>query len=366
MAKQKVVYLFGAGATQAAISKVDDTCNVLMPDISQAVLLKIRQKEIKDLYPISNELSEETNMDVEHLITVLDSSPYPYHLSMAEHLRQLFRGEILERLRRVPSQIKPNLYAVLFDLYKTSGFAEELIGAITLNYDQIAEIGFASVYGGVNYVINAASKHSVLRGKKRVPPFIKIHGSFNWQNKYPVTMADEDRIKQEEALWIPPGMGKRAEYYPFDLLWGRAYEILNCDILRIVGCSLSANDMHLVSMIFRTQKLLEGDQNYRIELIDYPDSCRDIAERYRYLYMSEIMDQSNFVAAIASELFPNAQDQAHISEKQRREIHQYLQSGRVNIFDRWIRMKAENLYLETGDVDTKSGILAKYLEEVAQ
>ncbi len=206
----------------------------------------------------------------------------------------------------------------------------------------------------------------MLRRKKQVPPLIKIHGSFNWRNKYPVIMVDEARVTQEDALWIPPGMGKRAEHYPFDLLWGRAYEILNCDILRVVGCSLSANDMHLVSMIFRTQRLSGGGQNYRIELIDYPESCCAIAERYRYLYMDEIMDQPDFVAAIGSELFPDAQDPAHISEMQRRQINEHLQSGRVNIFDRWIRMKAENLYLETGDVATKSGALFKYLEEVAQ
>ncbi len=113
---------------------MDDTCKVLMRDVSQAIFYRIRQDERVELYPVSNELSEESNLDVEHLITLLDSSPYSRHLQMAEQLRQLFREEILHRLGPFSTQLTPNLYAVLFDLYQVKGFDEQLTGVISLNY----------------------------------------------------------------------------------------------------------------------------------------------------------------------------------------------------------------------------------------
>jgi hypothetical protein len=67
-------------------------------------------------------------------------------------------------------------------------------------------------------------------------------------------------------LWIPPSIEKVKDRYPFNLLWGKAFELLlNCDVLRIVGCNLSQNDWGLISLLFNTQ--LEPGGVYEIELI---------------------------------------------------------------------------------------------------
>jgi hypothetical protein len=359
--KQRIVYLFGAGATQAAVTRVDDACKILISDVSQAVLYRIRSEKKEDLYSVSNELLD-VNMDVEHLITLLESSHYPRHSRMANELRQLFRSEVRKRLGKFSKKLSPNLYTALFDLYEIDGFNEELAGVISLNYDQIAELGFAQIYGGVDYVVDVVCQHSVIQQRKSIPPFIKLHGSFNWKHHYPIALVDEDDVDDDHVLWIPPGLGKRADHYPFDLLWGRAYEILNCDILRVIGCSLSPNDMHLVSLIFRTQKLSRADRGYTIELIDYPEKCKEIADRYRYLSIREIMDQPDFVYAIASELFPSVQAYAEITEVHRREIANYLEPRKVNVFDRWLRMKAENLLLDGYELSTTVGAISEYVD----
>jgi len=362
MAKKKVVYLLGAGATQAAVRVVDSACQILARDITLEIFLKIKREQLDDLFPLSNILLD-GDVDIEHLITLLDSSRTPKHKKIASSLRRLFWEEIRNRLGRYPEKLEPNLYAALFDMHTVNGFNEELAGVITLNYDQLAEIGFTEIFDGVHYVINAKSDHSLLRTNSTLPAFIKLHGSFNWLNRYPITLVDEDKVVDEaDLLWIPPGLGKIGDEYPFNLLWGHAHELLECDVLRIIGCSLSLNDMHLISMIFRTQILCGEDASYSIELIDYPSACDLISRNYPYLQLEGIMEQDDFIQAVASELFSGEQviDQK-ITESQRNEIKDFLNPRKVNIFDRWLKSMAESILLSTSDISTEKNILSRYI-----
>lgn len=71
--REKVVYLFGAGATQAEISLVDPTNRVLMNDVREGILKQIdSNREIRAEVPeaVINELSSDS-LDVEHLITFI-------------------------------------------------------------------------------------------------------------------------------------------------------------------------------------------------------------------------------------------------------------------------------------------------------
>lgn len=360
MAKKKVVYLLGAGATQAAVSVVDSTCQILTRDITQEIVLKIRHEKQESLLPLSN-IMLDGDVDIEHLITLLDESHSPRHLKMASDLRQLFWKEIRNRLGRYTLKLTPNLYAALFDMHNVKGFNEELAGVITLNYDQIAEIGFSEVFGGIHYVIHTISDHSILRTDLSLPAFIKLHGSFNWLNQYPITLVDENKVDEGNLLWIPPGLGKTGDLYPFNLLWGHAHELLECDVLRIIGCSLSLNDMHLISMIFRTQMLFEDNANYSIELVNYPSACDLISNRYPYLQIAKITEHDDFLLAIASEIFPEIQSLDPITEIQMSAITDFLNTGKVNIFDRWLRSKAESLLLTTTDISTEKNILSSYI-----
>lgn len=361
MAKKKIVYLFGAGATQAAVSVVDSSCQILTRDITQEIVLKIRNEEREGLFPLSN-IMLDRGVDIEHLISLLDSSHSPKHMKMASDLRRLFWEEIRHRLGRHVTSLSPNLFAALFDMYNVNGFNEELAGVITLNYDQLAEIGFAEVFGGIHYLIQMNSNHSFLRIDPSLPAFIKLHGSFNWLNRYPITLIDEDKVVDEgDLLWIPPGLGKTGDLYPFNLLWGHAHELLECDVLRIIGCSLSINDMHLISMVFRTQILSEDSAKYSIELINYPSACDSISNRFPYLQMLKISEQHDFLLAIASELFTDIRSLGQLSKRHRNSIREYLNPLRVNIFDQWLRFMAERILLSTSDISTEKNILSSYI-----
>jgi hypothetical protein len=90
-------------------------------------------------------------------------------------------------------------------------------------------------------------------------------------------------------LWIPPGIEKDKDAYPFNILWGKAFEMLDCDVLRIVGCKLKQNDWGLLSLIFNTQ--LETDQTYEIQLIDFHREGELIRQRNGFLRNVKILGE---------------------------------------------------------------------------
>ncbi|MFV2045560.1 MAG: hypothetical protein ACC700_20290, partial [Anaerolineales bacterium] len=206
MNKRRVVYLLGAGATQAAVNIVSSAPKLLTRHITEKVFLKIKDQEAEELYPLANLILHD-DTDIEQIITLLEGSYDPTSREMADSLRRLFREEIREQLGDLSSELRPNLYAALFDLYSVEEFEETLIGIISLNYDQIADLAFAKVFGGIYYVANTISEHSSLGIDPSLPAFVKPHGSFNWRNRFPIAVADEDTIDEMDVLWIPPGLG---------------------------------------------------------------------------------------------------------------------------------------------------------------
>ena len=77
--------------------------------------------------------------------------------------------------------------------------------------------------------------------------------------------------------------------YPFNTLWGKAFEILDCDVLRIVGCKLSQNDWGLMSLLFNTQ--LKSGKAYQIELINTQDGGLEIRGRTRFLKNVRVLNE---------------------------------------------------------------------------
>ena len=62
-------------------------------------------------------------------------------------------------------------------------------------------------------------------------------------------------ISSSNTLWIPPGVDKKRENYPFNYLWGQAVEnLLECDVLRVIGCSLSRNDWGMIPILYTIQR----------------------------------------------------------------------------------------------------------------
>jgi len=360
---KKIVYLLGAGATQAEVSLKDDTIRILMRDIRDGILKKIDRDNIVELKEVKNELANEFT-DVEHLITLYESTGMPEHEVIAKKLKELFWKEIQERIKKLGDKYQPKLLTALIDIHEILGLNEKLAGLITLNYEDLLEKAVQTVKESIDYSIKINNAHSYIKlgpSAIQTPPVLKLHGSFNWKNEFPITLIDEYKItKPEDVLWIPPGVEKKREKYPFNILWGRAREILDCDVLRVIGCSLSRNDWQLVSLLYTTQQLASHKKEYAIELIDYVDVSKEIRENYSYLsfrIISDIKEVRNFLIKSFSTEY--GEDKLSIA------IEELLNNPKTNIFDTWLRAKGEDLKSRDIPLTTPTMIFENYFNEVS-
>ncbi len=231
----KVAYLFGAGASQGELSYAGPSNNILMQDIADGIALKMSKQPNERFRVVSNDLVEGVN--IEELITLYEMSGTRQHSEIAEKLKTLFRNEIEERIAALGGSFVPTLLTALIDMHSVRGLREELVLILTTNYDDLIEIAMQRVKGSINYSIKTTCTDGYYCLKENRVPILKLHGSFNWKNKYPITI--QKKIKKEkDVIWIPPGAVKNRQHYPFDVVWGKARELLECDTLRIVGSSL--------------------------------------------------------------------------------------------------------------------------------
>ena len=243
---KKIVYLFGTGAAHAESLIAGSNIDFLMKDVKDGMWRKLKKnKDVKKYAPsLINELIDD-DTDVEQLITLYESSGINSYSKVAKILKQAFWEILEEKVDSLPGErYLPKLYSALIDLHEVEDLKENIVGILTLNYEDLLERGVQEIKGCVDYSIKATDNHSDLKLVDNASyQILKLHGSFNWKNEFPITLIDDDKIKDsEDVLWIPPGVEKRSEKYPFNVLWGRAKEVLDCDILRIVGCSLNRND----------------------------------------------------------------------------------------------------------------------------
>jgi hypothetical protein len=77
------------------------------------------------------------------------------------------------------------------------------------------------------------------------------------------------------------GVDKNYLQIPYNYLWGRALEILaGCDILRIIGCSLSQNDIALIDLLFKAH--LEKGEAFELQIISAEDTAAQIKNNYGF------------------------------------------------------------------------------------
>lgn len=357
---KKVVYLFGTGASQAEINLFDDTIRILMSDIKDGMLSKIIKKKISVPNAIKNELAAE-HADVEQLITLYESTGIYKHTIIARKLKKLFWKEIEERINKLGNGHVPKLLSALIDMHEILGLGEKLTGIFTLNYDDLIEKAIQEVKGKVDYSIKMDEKHSRLEVGSLSYPLLKPHGSFNWRNEFPITLTDDIKIKKsEDVLWIPPGVEKRRERYPFSILWDRARELLDCDILRIIGCSISRNDWHLVSLLYTTQKLNTNRKPYIIELINYFDTGEKIENNYPYLSFRNISEIPEVRDYMTSSYSLKHKEEDKLSKA----IEELLSSWsrNLNVFDIWLKAKGEVLRNRDIKISTQKSIFENYIK----
>ena len=174
------------------------------------------------------------------------------------------------------------LYKVLIDIYEIEQFPEALQGIITTNYDEYIENAIEQVDDcSVDFGIHVEPSSQEADGVR----LLKLHGSFGWQATWPITRADGGNA----TLWIPPGIQKVKNTYPFNVIWGLAREMLSCDILRVVGCKLGPNDWDLISLLF-AMRHANDTVRPEIEVIDSPLHVERLKESYPYLEMKSILE----------------------------------------------------------------------------
>lgn len=290
---KQVVYLFGAGATQAEVGYLGARpVNLLMRDsdqfgegVSTGILNKIGRKGI----PFSG---TDRGVDIEKLISLLAASGVDSHSKLAEEMRQRYFEEICRGL--VQSQIieRPKLEMGLLEMHTNNSFQNEteaLTAIITTNHDGLLQTAFEEVFGAVNLGFPFTSNDITLVGSEAVPPVLQLHGSFTWRFAVPVkvTRLGAGSKYSHDTMWIPPTIQKESKNYPFNKLTGLAYEVLakQCDVLRVVGASLTQNDWNILSLIFNAQRHRERVKKaaFRIELIMSQRTGVDIQNNCSYL-----------------------------------------------------------------------------------
>jgi len=286
----RVVYLVGAGATQSEVSfRGAKPVNVLMRDSGslEGVATRILNRAGTDWKLATGEQS-----DIEKLISLLVGCGIDSFARKAEEMRQSYFDEIRFSLTEAKVIDDPKLATGLLELHcdeKLKKSVETLTGILTTNHDGLFQIASHKVYGKVNLGIPFKSSEFTCVVEDAVPPIIQLHGSFTWKFSVPIDVASlrKESIYSADTTWIPPAILKESKTYPFNKLSGIAYELLSkrCDVLRVIGASLTQNDWNVLALIFNAQRhrLSTGNDVFRIELIMSHKGGLEIKSNCSYL-----------------------------------------------------------------------------------
>ncbi|PSP48605.1 hypothetical protein BRC75_06360 [Halobacteriales archaeon QH_7_69_31] len=361
---RRVSYLIGAGASQGCVDSVGSEHGILMSHLNQELsdeagdLLEESQYESREeLKLLVNEIVTE-DMDFEQVITFLDNSPSAIHRSFADDLRTKFEYVIKNKLRNIKDEFggrETKLYKVLLDIHEHPSSNEELVGIMTLNYDQYIERAIEDfpehcVDFGVEVRGTECDDSPIM--------LLKLHGSFGWEETWPITTNNG-----ESSLWIPPGIQKAKDRYPFNVIWGRAREMLDCDVLRIIGCGLGPNDWDLISLLFSTRHANVQGEPYSIEVIDSPKRTESMTNDFPYLELRSLLQLDDIGQNIVSEILggsPRPYDSLSEDEKDRL---MKKTEKRSNWFQIWLTQMAELITENHGTIETPNEHLKAFYEE---
>ena len=300
---KRIVYLFGAGATNAELSNIGidvDESGLLISNVSKRVFLEAK--------------ADSTFLQTNRIFLerAADSSNIELFISLIESNASdiIKASEVVDRLKQmVEKDIKSfltsermggfYLHKALFELHKHNE-NEKIIGLISLNYDTVLDAAYKWHYNSdPDYRLSSATNSP---GK---PPLLKLHGSFNWEDI-------EISGKKRTIPIIPVGINKNYLRLPYNFIWGCALEVLaECDILRVIGCSLSQNDIQLIDLLFKAH-LLKGAA-FEFQIISSEATGQAIKDRYDFFskittakkiedtLMSDVRDGTNmFVEWLAA------------------------------------------------------------------
>jgi len=271
MQLKKIAYLIGAGATHAEILNLENNPSenfiqrnsLLISNVSRRVMDKAQKiRGFRD--KIESVTYAGGALNIELLISLFTSNQIPgFKVST---LKKLVRLDIIERLSR-RRKGRFYLHKALLELHSKVNDREHLLGIMSLNYDDILDEAYNTFGIKPDYCHNSSFD------KERLP-LLKLHGSFNWKGK-------KINGKKSKIPIIPMGLNKNYLTPPYNFIWSRTFEVLvECDILRVVGCSLSQNDIGLVDLLFKAH--LHRSSDLKIEIIDFEETGDAIKNNYGF------------------------------------------------------------------------------------
>jgi len=272
---KKIVYLFGAGATHAELQDLEPDqverkqLGLLVSNVSSRVIEKARtdKRYLKDVEMVSGTAG---SLNIELLISLIENSKIHDWEYKARRLKDLVQEDIESILSKSRTR-RFYLHKALLELHqrRLTKAREQLIGVISLNYDDVLDHAYQPYFGQPNYCFSLEDTPS-----SEGIPLLKLHGSFNWNRQ-------KIRGRMRNIEIIPMGSAKSYLHAPYNFIWNRALEILiGCDTLRVIGCSLSQNDFHLIDLLFKAH--LERGRAFDIEIISSEKAGQDIQKNYGF------------------------------------------------------------------------------------
>ncbi len=271
--QRKIAYLFGAGATNAELSNIGvdlDQQGLLISNVTRRVTIKAKENpQFLEHHRIFLERAADSS-NIELFISLIEDNAQdiPQAVTVVEKLKEMVEEDIRSIL--TPERVSEfYLHKSLFELHKHNE-SEQIIGLISLNYDTVLDKAYESFYGEPDY--NLATQRGDIGEPK--PPLLKLHGSFSWD-------AVVINGRPRKIPIIPMGINKDYLRLPYSFIWGRALEVLAaCDVLRVIGCSLSQNDVQLVDLLFKAH--LERGAALEIQIISSEETGQEIRGRYDF------------------------------------------------------------------------------------
>ncbi len=268
---KKILYLLGAGATHAELvnsfpEKLQDTLTnekngLLMANVSKRVCSDAKNegefsKEIKRI------ISPAGLSNIELFISLIEKNKIRSE-DIVENLKNRIEKDINQRLRK-PTRDKFCLHKSVLELHSKIETQEIIMGIVSLNYDNVIDEAYEEIIGNKpNYCLYSSATDTGL-------PLLKLHGGFKL------------KYRDKKLPILTPGIDKNYLELPYNFIWGRALELLiDCDVLRVIGCSLSQNDMGLVDLLFKAQ--LVRKEPYVLQMIGYDPDNNNIKENYGFL-----------------------------------------------------------------------------------
>ncbi len=291
---KRIAYLFGAGATHAELitliptltseDKIQRKAGLLISHVSTRVIARAGLtrhflKGVEFLEPRYLDGVEIPGgsfgaLNIELLISLIENCKVHQWERKTRLLKSLVQKDI-QTILSPSRRARFYLHKALCEFHEQSGTKdrEEVIGFISLNYDSVLDEAYREFYGKQNYCFSRESGDEL----SNHIPLLKLHGSFNWTRGVTI----RERIRKIEI--IPLGSNKNYLHPPYNFIWSQALEILvRCDTLRIIGCSLSQNDTHLVDLLFKTHLERAPSDTISIEIINSEESGETIRKNYGF------------------------------------------------------------------------------------